>query len=151
MTIEPVSLFLRADGRLGRAPFWIGVAALVLSGAVLSFVPVIGGAAGLVMLWPWYCLLAKRLHDTGRSGRLAAVALVPMALGAALALLTTLALAGGPLMGLLLPVLGLSGLVVVLASLFALAFVIWLGLAPGEASANRWGAVSTSAAAPDAA
>lgn len=140
--IEPVSLFLQADGRLGRGPFWIGVAGLAISGAVLSFVPVIGGAVGLVMLWPWYCLMVKRLHDIGRSGRLAAVALVPMALAAAFALLATFAFTWGPLTAVLLPLLGLSGMIAVLASIMALVFVVWLGLKPGEMSANRWGAAA---------
>ena len=75
------SLFLTATGRLARAPFLIGAALLVLTGAAYEAV------AGVTLHWltGWFvypaliyggaCVLSKRLHDRGKSGWWAAVIL----------------------------------------------------------------------------
>ena len=39
------TLFLSANGRIGRQPFWIGVAILIVAGMVLNFIPIIGQLA----------------------------------------------------------------------------------------------------------
>ena len=79
MNIDFKSLLLAHRGRIGRQDFWVGVAILWVAGMVLGLVPVLGQLVALVAIWPWYCLLSQRLHDTGRSGRLAAIAIVPAA------------------------------------------------------------------------
>jgi uncharacterized membrane protein YhaH (DUF805 family) len=68
------NLFLSAEGRCARTPFWIGVAALF---SVLSIYDTVSGRTlRLLTFWFVYpallgsasCVLSKRLHDRGRSG-----------------------------------------------------------------------------------
>lgn len=42
-------------------------------------IPVFGPFAGLALMLPWTCLMAKRLHDFGRSDWLVLVPAVPTA------------------------------------------------------------------------
>ena len=77
-------LFLSADGRLARTPFWI-VAGVLLGLAVL-YEAVAGDSLHLVTGWVVYpallycaaCVLSKRLHDRGRSGWYAALVLAAL-------------------------------------------------------------------------
>lgn len=139
MSFDPIQALLRRDGRLQRGPFWIGAAGLVVGGALLSMIPVVGGMIALALIWPWFCLLSQRLHDTGRSGRLAAIALAPMGVGLVLSVVASIAAFAGPAAVFLLPLLALAGTVVLLASLAALAFIIWIGVQPSQAYSNAWG------------
>jgi uncharacterized membrane protein YhaH (DUF805 family) len=75
------NLFLSAEGRCARTPFWIGVAALF---SVLSIYETVSGPTlRLLTFWFVYpallgsasCVLSKRLHDRGRSGWWAALVL----------------------------------------------------------------------------
>ena len=77
-------LFLSADGRLARAPFLI-VAAILLVAAVLyeaivpeTLVILTGWAVYPALLFCGACVLAKRLHDRGKSGWWAALILVSL-------------------------------------------------------------------------
>lgn len=138
MSIDPTQ-FVSPDGRLNRRLFWSGATILIVGQMVLSVVPVVGAVAGVLTIWPWYCLIARRLHDTGKTSRYAAFAVLPMALGAAVSLIAFIATAAPVLSVALLHIVTVSGLAVGIASLVALAFVIWVGSKPGDPSANRWG------------
>ncbi len=144
-------LFLRGEGRIGRKDFWIGVLILfaiwVMSHALHLLAPLVW----VLLLYPWVCVFAKRLHDFGRSGWLIAV---PFAIGAA-ALVLALVFGGMSAMGaifaaatggaeptswgmvfgglgLMLAMLGVAGLV-------KLVFILWVGLTPGDPGPNRYG------------
>jgi uncharacterized membrane protein YhaH (DUF805 family) len=75
------NLFLSAQGRCARTPFWIGVA--VLFSVLAVYEAVSGPTLRLLTFWFVYpallgsasCVLSKRLHDRGRSGWWAALIL----------------------------------------------------------------------------
>ncbi len=76
--IDWKTLFVSADGRLTRTPFWM--AAGLLIAALLVYQAITGVTARIVTGWMIYpilaffgvCVLAKRFHDRGRSGWYAA-------------------------------------------------------------------------------
>lgn len=138
MSIDPTQ-FVSPDGRLNRRLFWSGAIILIVAQMVLSVIPIGRPVAGILAIWPWYCLIARRLHDTGRTSRYAAFAVLPMALGAVVSLIAFIATAAPALSIALLPIVMVSGLAVGVASLVALGFVIWIGSRPGDAAANHWG------------
>lgn len=143
------TLFLSADGRIGRKEFWIGFAILFAASVVLNMLPVIGQIIGLLLIWPQVCITAKRLHDMGRTGWLmlvpVAVAIVcsliaSLTVGASLfsaAILgssgTDMAAAGSALAG-----VGAASAVMGVALLVYLAFLLWIGLTPSQEGMNRF-------------
>ena len=139
MNIDFKSLLLAHRGRIGRQDFWVGVAILWVAGMVLGLVPVLGQLVALVAIWPWYCLLSQRLHDTGRSGRLAAIAIVPAAIGVGAAALATFAMLAPAIALPLLPLIGAAGVTAMVGAVISLVFVVWIGVTPGQTSTNRWG------------
>ncbi|WP_371396953.1 DUF805 domain-containing protein [Fretibacter rubidus] len=69
------NLLFSPKGRIGPGPFMNGMVILAVIGAVISLAPLISvqlsmilGFAGILMLYPLFCLLIKRSHDAGRSG-----------------------------------------------------------------------------------
>jgi uncharacterized membrane protein YhaH (DUF805 family) len=132
-------LFISAHGRVGRRDFWIAAAALIISGLVLNLLPVIGPLAALALLYPWTCILVKRLHDTGRSGWLVLVPTVPAALSGVLGLFAALALQSPATMGAAFGMAGLALSASMLAALIGLGFLLWAGLKAGDAASNRFG------------
>lgn len=78
--IDWKTLFVSAEGRLARTPFLIAVAMLfvllilyeaVLGGQTMRLVT--GWVAYPVMIYLAVCVIAKRLHDRGKSGWYAAL------------------------------------------------------------------------------
>ena len=141
------TLFLSANGRIGRQPFWIGVAILFVAGMVLNFIPIIGQLAALALTYCWVCLYSKRLHDFGKTGWLAAL---PFALILVLMIVSIMSLGGMAAMGAFsgsedamagaaMGGMGVMALASMLIALLALAFLLWVGLTPGEPGANRYG------------
>lgn len=143
------TLYLTASGRIGQRDFWIGwlilfVAGLIL-GAVFAGAPMVGAIVGLAMLYPYYCLLAKRFQDIGKTGRLA---LVPVAISVViqvLALVTALGLAGAALSGnsaalggAVAGAMGLGSLALI-GVLVSIGFVLWAGLTRGDPGDNQYG------------
>lgn len=121
-----VSLFFSAVGRTPRAQAWIGAAVLV--GAATLYEALVGEFGALHWLTGWFvypalifcgaCVLSKRLHDRGRSGW-----------WAALILFATAAVWPQP-----------SHFFDFLFTLVLIWAVVELGVMPGEAGANRYGA-----------
>ena len=71
-------LFLSAEGRIGRQDYWIGVLILFALWIVSHLAHVFAPFIWLLMLYPWVCVIAKRLHDFGKSGWLILIPFVPM-------------------------------------------------------------------------
>jgi uncharacterized membrane protein YhaH (DUF805 family) len=132
-------LFLAPQGRAGQQAFLIGAAALIVAGVVLNLIPVLGPLASLALIYPWTCLLVKRLHDFGRSGWMVLIPVVPTALASMLALITTFAAMGGGTMGAALVGAGLALTISGASMLISLAFLVWVALKPSDARANRFG------------
>lgn len=132
-------LFLAIDGRVARKDFWIGAAALIVAGLICGVIPLVGSLGSLALTIPWTCLMTKRLHDLGRSGWLVLIAVVPAAISATMGLFTALAASSFATMGAAFATAGLTLMVSTAALLVSLAFLLWVGLTPGEASSNAYG------------
>ena len=67
------------NGTASRSEFWWFILFLVIVTVVLNAVgPVVGGIFGLAMLLPQLAAGARRLHDTGKSGWLQLLLLIPL-------------------------------------------------------------------------
>jgi uncharacterized membrane protein YhaH (DUF805 family) len=141
------TLFLSAQGRIGKKDFWIGFGILFVANMLISQIHAIAWLWSLASIYFGVCVGAKRLHDIGKSAwlvlapigiMLAAYALAAILGGAAfLGLAATgsdTATVLGGLAG-----LGLAGLVVVLGMLASLGAVLWVGVQDGDAGDNRFG------------
>lgn len=142
------TLFLTADGRIGKRDFWIGFAILFVANLVLGLIPVLGALISLALIYPMVCLYSKRLHDFGKTGWLTAIPFVVFALAMVVGLITggmavlgmgatgsEAAAAGAAMAG-----LGLFGGLMALAGLISLGFLLWVGLTSGDPMDNRYGA-----------
>lgn len=138
-------LFLSLDGRIGRKEFWIGAVVLIGVGLLAGLMPIIGPLVSLALIAPWTCLMAKRLHDFGRSAWLVLIALIPSAGSAALGLFTALAATNAATMGAAFAGAGLTLAVSFIALIVSLGFLIWVGVKPGDARPNAYGPVVSSA------
>lgn len=135
------TLFLTAEGRIGRRDFWIGFVLIFVASMVLSIIPVIGQIAGLLLIWPQICIHAKRLHDMGRSAWLMLVPFAVSLVCAILAMMTggmaMMASGGdGPAAW---AGAGMAMLFLGLAVLVGLVFLLWVGLTPTQPGENRYG------------
>jgi uncharacterized membrane protein YhaH (DUF805 family) len=122
--MDPIALFTASQGRLGRKPFWLALAAVylasfashwLLTGAVTARSgawPFALVQAGL--LWAWTVLHIKRLRDAGRpaAGAIGVAVLYGLSLGLIL-LLVALFLTDAP--GADSPVASAFGFILVLA------------------------------------
>jgi uncharacterized membrane protein YhaH (DUF805 family) len=118
-----VRLFFDSAGRIGRGPFLVAVA--VLAALFAAYERLVTGAAHLATGWLvhlvlFFCavsVVAKRLHDRGRSGWWAALVLLAFAVAWPMR---------GPL------------------SWIGVAALVWtavdLGVMPGQKNFNRFGA-----------
>lgn len=140
------TIYLTSNGRMGQRDFWIAWAILFVAALVASMVPVIGHLITLVLIYPFVCIAAKRLHDFGRSGWLAAVpyvvafaaAVVGGVMGGMAMMLGALGgrgAAGAAAVG----GFGLMVLLMSLAALAGLAFLLWVGLTRGDPQPNAYG------------
>lgn len=123
-SIDWRTLFVSAEGRLARTPFWIAAAILMALWAVYESLT--GTTLRLFTGWIAYplliffsvCVLSKRLHDRGRSGWYAAPIVV--------AIVGLWPWPRGPLDFLFLLIVAWS--------------IVELGVLTGEQGANRFGA-----------
>ena len=136
------TLFLDANGRIGQKDYWIGVGVLFAAGLVLGWLPLIGPLISLASIYFGVCVSSKRLHDMGKSGWLAAI---PYGVTAVAVVLSAMTFIGGivstgygndfgALAG-----MGAAGGVWGLAFIVNLAFLIWLGITPGQPGDNLYG------------
>lgn len=140
-----MKLFFSADGRCNRQAYWIGWLVIFAANSLLGWT----GIVPLVAIYCWVCISAKRFHDMGKSGWLAAI---PVIAGFVLPMLGMLifffgivmaavsgessdsAAAAGVLGG-----LGGATLFILIGLLVGLVFLIWQGVAEGDPDANRYG------------
>lgn len=152
--IDWKTLFTSPAGRIKRQAYWIGwicqfAASFLLSLALRPISIYAGVAVGVLLLYPAYCIYAKRLQDMGKPGTLAAI---PMGLGFLSLMLNLYMVVGlgikpgaNPFsvdpaaaaanMGTLMA-LGLGSLVI---GLICLVFWLVLGIANGQEGPNRYG------------
>ncbi len=139
------SLFFTAEGRIGRQAFWIGWLMLMGVHAVAHWIPLIGWALGLIAVFAWVCLCAKRLHDMGHSGWWQ---LLPIVLGPVLVVASIVSIGVGAAVTAIshgdfdwAAVAGVGGLLVSLATAFVvvIGFTLWVGIAEGQVGENRYG------------
>jgi uncharacterized membrane protein YhaH (DUF805 family) len=70
-------LLFSAKGRIGRKDFWIASLGLAVAAIPFKLLGPFGALLSLAFLYPQVCLFAKRCHDIGKSGWLAAAQYVP--------------------------------------------------------------------------
>ena len=144
------NLYLSADGRIGKKEFWIGWIVLFAVGIVANLIPLINMIAGFVLIYPTVCVYSKRLHDSGKTGWLAAlpyaVFIVAMVIGIAMFGTGIFAAAmsgssGNDPAAAAAAMSGMGGFfgVMGLAFLFYIAFTLWVGLSNGDPGENRYG------------
>jgi uncharacterized membrane protein YhaH (DUF805 family) len=139
------SLFLSTRGRIRRRDFWIGFAIVMAISILCNLIAVVGPFLGLATIWPMVAIHAKRLHDMGRTAWLL---LAPAAVSFATMAVTFLARpAGVEAPGVITPALataaqgmGLGLTVTAFCLLIEVAFLLWVGLTPGQPDDNRYGA-----------
>ncbi|MBL4871230.1 MAG: DUF805 domain-containing protein [Robiginitomaculum sp.] len=78
------NLLFSPSGRVNPADFMRGVIILIVISAVLTLLPLISpalgmlGILGIIMIWCWIVLYVKRFHDAGKSGWLTVGVIVVM-------------------------------------------------------------------------
>jgi uncharacterized membrane protein YhaH (DUF805 family) len=140
------TLFFKADGRMGKKDFWIGMGIILVINLLFAQVESIGWLVSLATLWASVCVYAKRLHDFGRSGWLM---LLPVGVFVLAIVIGALSMVGGAVAGSaaggsgvafgVLFGLGFSGALFGLAMLVNIGFVIWVGTRDSDVDDNRFG------------
>jgi uncharacterized membrane protein YhaH (DUF805 family) len=143
------TLLLDPRGRMGRTDLLVSATAvLAIEGALALLGPAeaVGSwpvlAAKACSLWIGVAALIKRLHDVGRSGWWALAAAAALCIWTAVLAFGLVIVLGADAF-----VPGSFGQTAMLALLLlpALGFTLWLHLAPGDPSTNRFGAPSAPA------
>lgn len=138
------NLFFSPDGRIGRQDYWIAWVIIFAANFVLGWTMVVP----LLGLYCWICISAKRFHDMGKSGWLAAIPVVAsvVALVALFpmfgALFAAAAVAGDneeAMAAAVMSAVGGSALVICAVGMLKLGFWIWQGVADSEPGENRYG------------
>lgn len=151
-------LFLSSDGRLSRQQFWIGALILIGASVVAGWIPLVNIIFFFVSLYAWVCLYSKRLHDFGKSGWLTVIPIALFVVSFILAMATMGGLAAmgafegmhgeamhpGMMMG-----AGVTAMLFGLSGLVTLAFLVWVGLTPGDPGPNRYGEPPTTDPVPE--
>jgi uncharacterized membrane protein YhaH (DUF805 family) len=145
-------LFLSAEGRIRQQDYWLGVLILIALWVVSHLAHVLAPLIWLILVYPWVCVIAKRLHDFGKSGWLI---LVPFAV-AFLAGCAALIAGGAAVIGMIfnasteaandwtswggvIGALGMAAAFLLVAVVVKLVFLLWVGLSRGDPGPNRYG------------
>ncbi|MEI9964536.1 MAG: DUF805 domain-containing protein [Caulobacteraceae bacterium] len=142
-------LMLSTNGRSSRKDYWAGVVALVAAWVLSHLLHVFAPIIWILLIYPWVCVYAKRLHDFGKSAWLmlipfAVIAVcVVMALifggASAIAMMIAIGQGGSEPTSLAAFAGGIGAMMVLLgiAALAKLAFLIWVGVTPGDPGRQR--------------
>ena len=147
------NLYLSTSGRIGQKSFWIGQLILFGISIVLGFIggmiapgnAIVSAVLGLVLLYPGYCVMAKRFQDMGKTGKMAAIPYGASLLVQIFALITTMGLMGAAATGSDAAAAGAMaglagmGLVGIIGLVVWLVFLFWAGLTKGDAGPNAYG------------
>ena len=145
-------LFLSAEGRIGQKDYWIGVLILIGLWIVSHLAHIFAPLIWLVLIWPWICVYAKRLHDFNKSGWMI---LLPVVVGC-VCLIGAIVIGGAAALGAVfaafneggsdtgtwmavLSALGVAAAFLGVAGVVKLIFLLWVGLSTGDAAPNRYG------------
>ncbi len=141
------TLFLSAQGRIGKKDFWIGMGCLFVVSLISRQIPVVSSLWALASIYFGVCVAGKRLHDIGKSAWLTAVPIGIILAAYALAVL----LGGAAFLGMAatgsdsaavlggIAGLGLAGLIVFAGFVASIGAVIWLGVQNGDGQENQFG------------
>jgi uncharacterized membrane protein YhaH (DUF805 family) len=145
------TLFLKHDGRIGQKDYWIGALILFVIWMLSSALHLLAPLIWLALVYPWVCLIAKRLHDFGKSAWLILVPLVVACICGLLAVIfggvsavAAFVSAAGDwtdprAWGVFAGALGLAVAFVAVAGLVKIAFLLWVGLRRGDVGPNLYG------------
>jgi len=141
-----IELLIRLEGRISRAPYWIGWL-IILAGEIalrlvfgIPFIPApadafaVRGSSFLidvVLLYPSIVVMVKRLHDRDHSGWVIGWLIVPSVV---LMLTNLLGMSGDPEHAGV-----VESLLVIATGVIWLAFMIELGFRPGTPGENQYG------------
>ena len=137
------------NGRVSRRDFWTFIAVyfvLAIAVAIVANILRLGllmPVFQLAMLLPSSGMTARRLQDTGRSGQLVWLLVIPVLISNVVSLLFQISFGLFGLVLLFLPLLGLIGLV----SIVAAVLMIYWCIQPGSVGPNEFGPPPTPAAA----
>jgi uncharacterized membrane protein YhaH (DUF805 family) len=142
------ALLLSPAGRVNREDFWIGFLILAALDLLILLIPAVGWIVVLASVYCWICLYIKRLHDMGKRAWLIAIPygvwLIPVIAAVVMGgMAIVTGLVNGDDSGTSFSVLaGLGGFLTAcgVAALVGLAFLLWMGLTPGQAGDNKYGA-----------
>jgi len=128
------------SGRVSRRDFWTYVAVYVgiaIIAAVLQGIIGLGllSLIQLLLLLPSAGMTARRLQDTGRNGSLVWILMIPVLISSVVTFLTAISFVFVSLFLILLPLMG----IVVLISLAAAIYLIYLCIQPGTPGPNAFG------------
>lgn len=134
------------QGRVSRRDFWTYIAVYVGLAVVVAILQALVGLGLLALVQlglflPTAAIIARRLQDTGRSGSLVWILMVPVLIRNLVTLLAALTL-GFVLVLIFLPLLWLLSLI----SLIAAIYLIYLCVQPGTPGPNAYGPEPTVAA-----
>jgi len=145
-------LFFSPEGRIGQRDYWLGVLILIVLWVLSHLAHIFAPLIWLLLLWPWVCVIAKRLHDFGKSGWMI---LIPVVIGCiavigaivaggvgVIAAIFAAATDGGSDAVNWMSALGALGVALVflgVAAVVKIIFLIWVGAVRGDAGDNRYG------------
>jgi uncharacterized membrane protein YhaH (DUF805 family) len=134
------------EGRVSRRDFWTYIAVYLVLAVMVALVQGLVGFGllallQLALLLPTAGMIARRLQDTGRSGSLVWLLMIPVLTSTAITLFVALTFGGFGLLLVFLPVLWFLSLI----ALFSAIYLIYLCIQPGTPGPNPYGPEPTTA------
>jgi uncharacterized membrane protein YhaH (DUF805 family) len=145
------TLLLSPEGRIGRKDFWLGALILIAAWMVSHVAHVFAPILWLLLIYPWVCVYAKRLHDFGKSAWLVLIPFVVVfvclvmafAFGGVAAIAAIFAAAneqfGGANLAMIASSLGVMLVFLGIAAVGKIAFMLWVGISASDPAENRYG------------